>query len=144
MKLNKIRRSVARAMGGVWRDFVTGEVLDKPHEEDRLCLLVAERDNPKYRAARAKALIELRDEFDGENAGKAYEEIHLRAMSEAVLLGWANLEGEDGQVVDYSPGTAFELLSDPELFPLRQFVEDVSGIGPVYRKELEDAAVGNS
>lgn len=142
MRLADIKRNDRSTGGCIW-DFQTGQRVDEP--TSNLCLLVAERDNPKHRAALARLQIENVDALrkGGEEAMKVWSAIQMRAMSEAVLLGWWHLDGDDGQPLPYSPDAAEKLLSDPALWPFRHFVEDVSSTTRGYVAKIEEDAKGN-
>lgn len=142
MNLRSIRRS-SRSLDGAWWDFVTHDCVPEPTAN--LCLLVAEAGNPKHRDALARARMARYEDFraGGDRAKVAMDETAARAMSEGVLLDWANMEGDDGEPIAYSPGAAYALLVDASLWPLRHFVSEVSGIASQYRVEEEEQAKGN-
>jgi hypothetical protein len=142
MNLRTIRRNDASMAGLIW-DFQTGQRLSEPNAN--LCIRVAERDNPRHRAALARLQIENADALraGGEAATAAWGRIQTRALAEAILLQWWNLDGDDGQPIEYSAEAAEKLLSDATLWPFRHFVEDTAGIVRGYRAEQEEAAKGN-
>ena len=143
-KLRAIKRSRVRSEGGVWWNFETGEQLKEPHAKD-LCVLVAEAGNPKYREALSRLRMLSFGEIRSGNgkAGEILERINDEAAASAIVLGWANLEDDEGKPILYSSATALELLRDPDAWQFRQFVFDVATIGRAYQKEAEDKALGN-
>ena len=145
MKLARIRRSSA-STSGVWWDFEDNERLEGPHAQ-HLSLCIAERDNPTYRDALARPSIERRADMrglDGDEYLNAWQACVTRAMAEGILVGWANIEDDDGNAIDYSADQAEQFLSDEALWQLRQFVLDASGIADAYRKETAGEVAGNS
>jgi hypothetical protein len=140
--LRSIRRNDASQSGVVW-DYLAGSLVPAPTAN--LCVLIAERDNPQYRAALARLQIEHAEALrsGGEKAKEAWSKIQTRALSEAVLLGWWNLEGDDGSPIVYSHDAAEKILADASLWPFRHFVEDAAGIVRGYVAEQEASATGN-
>lgn len=143
MKLRAIRKDRARSEGGVWWDLEQQERVDSPNAH--LCLLVAEAGNPRHRESMAKGRLARFADFKagGEEAHHAERDVTDIAMSETLLLDWRNMEDDDGAAIEYSHEKALELIRDPSLFALRQFVLDVSGIASSYRWQQEEAAKGN-
>lgn len=142
MNLRTIRRNEGSLAGIIW-DFQTGQRVAEP--TGNLCIRVAERDNPRHRAALARLQLENADALrkGGEAATAAWSKLQTRALAEAILVDWWNLEGEDGQAIVYSADAAEKILADATLWPFRNFVEDVSGILRGYRVDQEEAAKGN-
>lgn len=143
MNIRHIRKDRARSEGGVWWDLEQQERVDSPNEH--LCLLVAEAGNPRHRESVARLRLERFTNFKkgGEDAAHAERDVNDIAMSEALLLGWVNMEDDDGTPLEYSTEKALALIRDPSLFPFRQFVADVSGIASSYRWQQEEKAKGN-
>lgn len=59
-----------------------------------------------------------------------------------ILLGWKNIQ-IDGEEVLYSPETAYEFLSDPELIDFRNFVIITSASVAAFRKDKLEASAKN-
>ena len=142
MKLSVLRRNTKSTDGCIW-EFQTGQRVGEPTAN--LCFLIAERDNPKHRAAFARLTLEHVDAFraGGAKAEAAGKKIETRALAEAVLLGWWNLDDDAGQPIAYSADEAEKLLADASLWPVRNFIEDASRTLAGYRSELEEQAKGN-
>jgi hypothetical protein len=99
MKISEFAANTENAVEGVWEDI------------DGLRLLIARFNNPEYlKLIRkyAKPLTRSRKQVKMETA----EDIAIRAMSEAILLNWENLEDEDGEPIPYSQKKAYELLKE--------------------------------
>lgn len=142
MKLSTIKRN-DRSTTGVWWDFETGQRLDKPNEH--LCVRIAEKDNPQHRASLARLQLEHVEALrqGGDAAAAAWQRIVTRALSESILVDWANVDGDDDQPIAYTADAAEKVLADATLWPFRHFVEDTAGIIRSYRLEHEEAAKGN-
>lgn len=142
MKLSVLRRNTKSTEGCIW-EFQTGQRVSEP--TSNLCFLIAERDNPKHRAASARLQFEHVEALraGGEKQAEAWKKIQTRALAEAVLLGWWNLDDDAGQPIAYSADEAEKLLADASLWPVRNFIEDASSTLAGYRSELEEQAKGN-
>ena len=71
------------------------------------------------------------------------EEISIEAMAHHVLLGWKDIEDDDGNPLEYSPETALELLRDPGLRDLYQFVLTQANERALFRQEVEEESKEN-
>jgi hypothetical protein len=146
VSLKKDRLNPAHAFGGRWFNWTARSVdaLDAP-VDGCICLLIAVAENPKFRGALARICQPLAKQIrDGKLEAAKWDEANAKALAEAVLIGWANLtEDDETTPIPYSPQKAFELLSDPGLFALRQFVSDCSGITKGFQDEAEAIAKGN-
>ena len=142
MKLRAIQRSPA-SLGGVWWDFETGDRVAAPN--DHLCLLIAEHGNPRHAEAvdALRLLHHTALRAGGDDAKKARDAIAVRSLDDGVLLGWANVEDDDGKPIEYSPERAAEILGDTQNWPLARFVLNASNLSSFYRKEQEEEAKGN-
>lgn len=127
----------------MWWDFERDERVDGPNAN--LCLLVAEAGNPRHRdevtRLHSQRMLELK--AGGELAAKAVADTAARALARSVLLGWANMLDDDGAEIAYSEDKAFELLSDPAMWPLRARVIDYATNSREYMQRMEADAKGN-
>lgn len=144
MRLRALKRSHAKSVGGVWWDFETQDRVSEPHPE-HLCFLVGELHNPKHRETSARLRIARLDDLKagGDRAQKALDEITDRAVAETILLGWRNLDGDDGKPIDYSADAAYAILRDPDNWPVKHFIMDVASLARGYALQSEADAVGN-
>lgn len=142
MKLQDIRRN-EQSTQGLWWDFERGERVEAPNE--RLCVRIAERDNPLHRAALARLQLEHADKLraGGDIAMATWAKIQTRAIAEAILLDWANVDDEEGKPIPYSVAEGEKALADKSLWPFRNFIEDTAGIVRGYRLQQEAEAKGN-
>tara|TARA_R110002096_G_C14661938_1_gene728446 strand:- start:41371 stop:41766 length:396 start_codon:yes stop_codon:yes gene_type:complete len=69
--------------------------------------------------------------------------ITKRAMAATVVVGWTNLEADDGTPIKFSPEECLKLFVDPELYDFYQFCRTESSDIGNFRKEVEADAVGN-
>ena len=80
MKLHDIKRT-EQSTHGLWWDFERGQRCDAP--TDKLCVRIAERDNPMHRACLARLQLDAADKLrqGGEVATLAWNKIQVRAMA---------------------------------------------------------------
>ncbi len=130
VKLSRIRVDTDKAQNGVWKDW------------NGIGLLIARIHTPHYQEVlqrHIEPVLHIVSE-NGNSCSEAQEATN-RAISEAVLLDWRNLEGDDGEPLEYSPEKAYELLTDPELVDLHDFVIIAANSRENYRRvELEKTA----
>lgn len=133
MKLSKLKRDVKAAEAGVW---ITGAYGD-------LDILIASTDNRKY-VEMLRTLIKpySRNKAYMNMADDVFEkEIQNKALAKHVLLGWKNLQDDEGQDIPYSEQTAYDLLCDPENLEFRKIIIGLAEESEVFRKEvLEEVA----
>jgi hypothetical protein len=140
-KLSRFRVHPAKSEEGVWFDFElhSFEPMEAPHAV-HLSVLVARYRNPKHRAREAELLeVHVRNGHVADGFRRAVD----RALADTVLLGWENLDGDDGNPIPFSAEKAHEILTDPANDVLRQFVIDAACRSSGYRQEAEEAARGN-
>ena len=142
MKLHAIRRN-DHSTQGLWWDYERGERVSEPNE--RLCVRIAERDNPQHRASLARLQLDYAEKLraGGDIAVAAWNKIQTRAMAEAILMDWVNVDDDDGEPMAYTADAGEKALADKSLWPFRNFVEDTAGIVRGYRIEQEAEAKGN-
>lgn len=82
---------------------------------------------------------------------KVDEDIHVRAMSQAVLLGWEGIKdklklfGDDPEaLVPYSQDNAYKLLSEPRMKRFKGLIVELAASTETYKKQEEEDAVKNS
>ena len=70
------------------------------------------------------------------------EEIIVKCIAHTILVGWRNLKYK-GEMLDYSPEKAFEILSEPEMREFRERVWRRASRLESYLKGRDEADVGN-
>ncbi len=97
---------------GTWYDFEDDEILDgdEPHES-HLCFLLLPLNNTRAEAAKR---IRRRGFRPGVDDIKMMDEVEIKAMAAAAVIGWANLDDDDGSPIRYSPQKCEEILRDPK------------------------------
>tara|TARA_R110000787_G_scaffold42303_6_gene103997 strand:+ start:904 stop:1302 length:399 start_codon:yes stop_codon:yes gene_type:complete len=130
-KLTTIRVDAEKEVKGVWTKWEHG-----------VELLIARLNNPlfqlKVRELTVSHTKEIRlGTFDG------MEEVSRVAVASTVLLGWKSIEDDDGKEFKYSAEHSLELLSDPGLQDLYQFVLTQSNERDQYLVALEKDSRGN-
>lgn len=98
-------------------------------------------DEPQ--ALRSKLVMEnldaLQADPEGQVAKDLQEQIDVRVLAETVLIGWENLENDDGTPMDFSPEQAAQILSDKRYGDLRTFVQNYSFNRENYQRKAEQA-----
>ena len=76
--------------------------------------------------------------LDDKTATRLYQEV----FADTVVLGWENVEGPDGQPLEFNKENVLKLFEDlPDLFAdLREQANNVS----LFREEVLEADLGNS
>jgi hypothetical protein len=123
MSLAKLRAEQRRVLEGAW---VNGEILGLG---ESVRVKVRGRWNPEFRAMHAKLLAQVpaekknRTEFGLEVSPTEADRIVTECLLKHGLVDWQGLrETDDGPEIPYSEAKARELLTDPELAPLRDAV----------------------
>lgn len=80
---------------------------------------------------------------DGNMDDETSEEILKKCIAKTILLGWKNIEDDDGKPLKYSAKNALELLQDEGLRDLYKFVLIKSNDVANYRRKLDEDAVKN-
>ena len=132
-KLGQFRSDTALEAEGVWVEYAAGiefKIARLNNPAYRKCLRKLLR--PEVRRARSKRL-------DDDRA----DELTLKAMARHVLVGWKNIENDDGVPIEYSPEKAFEILSAPEYHEIREFIEVTASDADLFASEDREDAEGN-
>lgn len=133
-KLTTLKADASKESGGVWVEWEHG-----------VSLLVARLNNTGFQAAiRELTTPHTKEIRSGKISDAKMEELSRKAMATHVLLDWKNIEDDDGAPLEYTPEMAFELLNDPGLRDLYQFVLTTANERELYRLEAEDESRGNS
>lgn len=132
-KISSVKADPVKAESGVWVDYEAG-----------IRLKIARMNNPAFEAfVRAKQRPKIR----GFRANKATDdelnELTREAVARHVLVGWENVEDDDGNLIPYSPEKSLEFLKDPALSDLYQFVVLQASDAAAYRAEATEEAVKN-
>jgi len=118
-ELDSIRIDLKKSEDGIWVDY-----------EGDIKLLIARKPNPRYEDALHTLIEKLNRAITKE------DDIDLtrQAVAQCVLLGWKNL-CEGGKEIPYSTEKALELLRDPSLRDLYEFVLVSAHDREAYRKK---------
>lgn len=132
MKISALKTNRQSEVEGIWVDGPEG-----------LRLKVARMGNPKYQAAvrrigkpHARQLRQLTADT------AIVEDVSKRAVAETILLGWENLQDNDGKDIPYSSQKAYELFNEvPDFYTMVcEYASDVQ----LYRDDAMQEAQGNS
>ncbi len=133
-KLNALKSDVATEAGGVWVHYLAG-----------VELLIARLGHPTYRAYIEKhSRIHRRLIRSETDEGRAkLDDIVRWAVSKFVLIGWRNIEDDDGQPIEYSAQAAYGFLGQEELRDLYDFVVEFAKERQNYNDEADEAGLKN-
>tara|TARA_R110002020_G_scaffold41325_6_gene122006 strand:+ start:9386 stop:9790 length:405 start_codon:yes stop_codon:yes gene_type:complete len=112
VKLQSIKESKQREAKGIWVDYEMG-----------IQFKIAKMGNPKFQAkVRQLSAPHIKQIRDDKLPPEKMEEIQMSAVAETILLGWKNIDDDDGKAIRYSAKRAKEILSDIELRDIYDFV----------------------
>lgn len=132
-RLSSLKSDSKKESEGVWVKWEHG-----------VSLLIARLNNPGFQEFIREATRDHTKAIrDGRFENDKMEEISIEAMAHHVLLGWKNIEGDDGKPLKYSPEVALELMKDPGLRDLYQFVLTQANERALFRQEVEEESKGN-
>ena len=132
MKLGSLKTDLAKVASGMWIDNI-------PDMGD-VRLHVRPIGNPDYRRTYGQLVDSTpRDKKRGGMVidYETRQNIAGIALADTILLGWDNLEDDDGKPLPYSTEKAKELLLDPEMVAFRDAVSWAATVA-------QEQSVGNS
>ena len=133
-KLNTLKADSAKESDGVWVSWEHGVELK-----------IARLNNPNFQAEIRKLTAPLTKKIrSGQVADGEMEALSQKAMASHVLVGWRNIEDEDGKPLKYTPKRSLDLLTDPGLRDLYQFVLTQANERELFRLETVADSRGNS
>jgi hypothetical protein len=138
MKLGSLKTDLAKVEQGMWIDNI-------PDMGD-LKLHVRPIGNPDYRRVYGQLVDGTpRDKKRGGQVTdfETRQNIAGRALADTVLLGWENLEGDDGKPLAYDAAKAKELLLDPEMTAFRDAVAWAATVASEQSIGNAEANAGN-
>lgn len=132
-KISQIMADMDKVNKGVWVDYAEG-----------IRLLIANINNTEYKKATRKILSSKMRQIRMKSlADDTILELVKPAVARYVLLGWENIEDENGNKIPYSTEKALEFFQTPSLFEFYQFVLESAGDSANIRKELADESEKN-
>ncbi|KKN70971.1 hypothetical protein LCGC14_0425730 [marine sediment metagenome] len=129
--IERIKTDEAKEIQGVWVDYILG-----------IRLKVARARNPKYQE-------ELRNLVDPKTKDAREDKLDIQVLANllntvrarTILLGWENIDDNDGKPIPFSVGQSEKFFADPELKDFCSFVVAISENADQYAKEvLEESA----
>ncbi len=146
-KLSRFRALPDLASDGLWFDFEAWDLRPRATPSaTTLCVRVGRMRSPRWRNRRAELIESRREDLrvaTDASGARLLDEITTRCLAETILLGWANLDDDDGNPIPYSPEKAYEILQDPANDPLRQFVVEAASDREAFAHKVEADALGN-
>jgi hypothetical protein len=120
------------------------------YDENGTEFLIARAMNKSFKRALQRAYQKVKNIVDvkpsdtdakQDMAESTDREMMADCYSKHILLGWKGLVDAKGEVLDYSPAVAKEMLKDPALVDFRSWVETQSQDMKNFKiAELEEAA----
>lgn len=134
MRITEFKADDTKQEAGVW--------WQDPDTDLRLLVAhIGNRKFQKYVRGSIQSNPALRRSMrDGKIDFEANDEIERIGMSRFVLLGWENLEDEDGGPIAYSQATAAELL---KVEKFRSLVRDIASDWELFKAQLSEDSSGN-
>jgi len=132
--LKLLKTDTAKESEGVWVDW-----------ELDVKLRIARMGNPAFDAMMKRLsqphLKKVRDRsIEGD---EALEAVIVEAAAHTLLVGWKNIEDENGKAIKYSAKKAYEFFKDDGLRDLYKFVLSQANDAAQYRQSLDEDAAGN-
>lgn len=115
------------------------------YPDSEIEVLVAYLDNPQHQAMAQNLCREKRLDVKREELTTA-EWIELQRINAAhtVLLGWKNIDDDQGNPIPYSNDKALEFINDPRLINFYAFVTTAAAEDAGYRMKVKEDAEKNS
>ncbi len=131
-KLNALAIDLDLANQGTWANYGGVKFLVRRHSADEPSTL------------RSKLVMEHMDTIQGlgpdsEEAKKLQDQIEVQVLAESVLIGWENLEDDDGNPIEFSVEKAKEILADKRFGDLRTAINNHSFSREHYQRKAEKA-----
>lgn len=134
-KISQVKQDTAALTGGRWFPWKLDiELLIRPFPNKESRKRTAEL------MKRHKAIV--RAAPDSDLAREATDKVTRRVIAETVLIGWRNLEDDDGPI-EYSADTAEKLLSQPEMQHLLDEVVMMANDSANFLAQDEAEDLGN-
>lgn len=133
MKLSSIKQDQDKAEKGVWVDFPDG-----------LRVLIARAGNTACKKMTAQLRKPIENKIKkGLVSDSVLSDISKKVVAKQIVLGWENLQDDDGKEIPYSPEKAYELISDPENEIFYNWILESSVDEMNFRKESKEDELGN-
>jgi hypothetical protein len=142
MKLNDAKIDAVKFEQGAW----VGEKYDTPIPEmGDLCLKVRGINNADWRRLQQKLYeaVPRSKRIGGRIDPDEMDRITTSCLLSACLIAWENVEGDDGQPLEYSKPAATKILNDPEMRRFREAVVWAANVVGEQSAEDNKEIVGN-
>lgn len=132
-KLSRIAVNSDLEVNGVWVPWF-----------DDARVKVARHNNPRF-IARVRELVMERklQDNDPKISDDGFEDISRRAVADAILVGWENVQDEDDKQIPFSAELAYKLFCDPEHRDFYRLIVEQSMRFELFRKVRLTEMVGN-
>lgn len=123
-KLSGLKQSKAKQNDGVWCNF------------EGVKFKIARLGNDNFKAAIAAEAAANRERKERGEPMRDQDLFWQELLAATVLVGWADLEDDNGAPLPYSAEKAIEILTDERFSDVREFVEREAA----SRRNFKDAA----
>lgn len=132
-KLSALRTDPTKEISGVWVDY-----------DDGIKLLIARLNNPNYE----KFITDRQNPNIGKyrvrkQSNAEIETLVMEAVAHTVLLGWQNVDDDEGKPLAFSPKAALGYFKDPSYRDFYKFVLFTANSQEQYMAESKEQAAGN-
>lgn len=132
-KLSQIKADAEKMKNGVWVNY---------SEDIKLC--IASINSPEYKKARKEALEPHQRRIrSGDITQDQVLNIIKPAIAKHVLVGWKNIQDDNGKTIDYSHEKALGFFNDPEMFDFLNFVLEAASEKAAYKRDFVEESVKN-
>jgi hypothetical protein len=132
-KLSSVKMDIKKVADGIWQDYRAG-----------MRLLIAHINNPAYaQCLTALQRPYLRQIRTGTLENSIATALTCKAVAKHILVGWENVNNDDGNPIPYSSDKAFEIISDPAYSELYNFVLETAVNAELYRAEVQEDSAKN-
>jgi len=136
-KLREFKADLTKEAEGIWNTY-TGTDVE---------CLIARVGNPEFQRARRRALkdAKVKAAASGQLTEAQSKDAMAPTVARFILLGWKNIEDDDGNAIEYSVDAAVKLLRDPEFHDWYDWILTTANDGMLYRHdEVDEDELGNS
>jgi hypothetical protein len=132
VKLSLIKSDATAENNGVWVEWEYG-----------VKLLIARSGNKNFDSFMQRVSPDVLEKMRNSDDPEHTEAMLKKAIAKTILLGWKNIDDDDGNPLKYSAKRALEFLEDDGFRDLYKFVLIQSNEQANYRRKVEDEGAKN-
>jgi len=135
MKLGEIMMDPALAKDGAWCTYMGDMKFKIRRANGTSTIECMQKLMEPHVAQGVKSLEDLPEDKQ--------QSIENQVLAEAILCGWENMEGPEGESIPYSVDKAVEILAMPEAVALKEWIQYQSMAFDTFRAKAAEEASGN-